>query len=300
MRDFGRRALIVALCVPTMVLAGLQPAAGHGPVRLDSGRLSQPVHRVAHEEPVTNASEPATNASTPPQDEHPLISAVRFANAGLETLDRTIQDYSCTLVKRERISGRLNDHEYIFLKVRQRPFSVYMYFLGPDPIKGRECIYVEGRNEGKLIAHEGRGFKAKLGVFRLDPNGLLAMRGQRYPITEVGIRNLTARLVEVAESDLQYGECEVTWYKNTKVDGRKCTCLKVVHPFPRKEFRFHVARVFIDDELQIPIRYESYQWPKKPGGQPVPDEEYTYMNLKINNGFADADFEERNPNYRFR
>jgi len=232
--------------------------------------------------------------------EHPLVPALQFAKAGLAKLDSRIKDYSCTLIKRERIGGTLNDYEYIFIKVRHHPFSVYMYFLGPAAIKGRECIFVAGRNNGKLIAHEGQGFKAKLGVFRLDPQGMLAMRGQRYPITEVGIRTLTARLIQVAEHDSRYGECEVKWFKGTKVDNRSCTCIQVTHPVPRKEFRFHVARVFIDDELQFPIRYESYQWPSHPGGPPLLDEEYTYVNMKVNNGFTDADFQERNPSYRFQ
>ncbi len=29
-------------------------------------------------------------------------------------------------------------------------------------------------------------------------------------------------------------------------------------------------------------------------------EEYTYLNLKLNNGFTDADFDIKNPNYKFR
>jgi hypothetical protein len=91
----------------------------------------------------------------------------------------------------------------------------------------------------------------------------------------------------------------VQWFKDTKVDNRKCTCLQVVHPVMRPNFRFHLARVFVDDEHQVPIRYESYGWPARPNDTPVLDEEYTYVNIKTNNGFTDADFEERNPNYRF-
>ncbi len=300
MRDGGRQLTCVAVCVPALVLSAVGPARSESTTLADAqAQLSQPVYRVSQETPVSH-EEPANESANSPTEQHPLIPAIRYARNGLGKIDHTIEDYSCTLVKRERIGGKLNDHEYIYLKVRHEPFSVYMFFLGPKAIEGRECIYVEGRNEGKLIAHEGKGFKAKLGVFHLDPNGLLAMRGQRYPITEVGIRNLTSRLIEVAESDIQYGECDVKWYKNTKVANRPCTCLEVIHPYPRKEFRFHKARIFVDDELQIPIRYASFQWPRQPGGPPVPDEEYTYMNMKVNNGFTDADFEERNPSYRFR
>jgi len=33
--------------------------------------------------------------------------------------------------------------------------------------------------------------------------------------------------------------------------------------------------------------------------QPGVLEEYTYLDVKINQGFTDADFDDKNPNYRF-
>ena len=74
------------------------------------------------------------------------------------------------------------------------------------------------------------------------------------------------------------------------VNKRSTTCIRVYHPVPRDNFQFHIAKVFIDDELGVPIRYEAYTWPKQPGGEPVLDEEYTYLDVKINVGFTDADF----------
>jgi len=125
------------------------------------------------------------------------------------------------------------------------------------------------------------------------------MQGNRYAVTEIGVENLAKRLVEVAEHDKQFGECEVNFFPNAKVNGRICTCVQVVHPVPRRNFRFHLARVFIDDEYLIPIRYEAYDWPQETGGQPVLMEEYTYMNVKTNNGFTDADFDPKNAAYKF-
>jgi len=265
-----------------------QPADQFVPVQNPSNMQSQLV---------TNPHQTGPQQTAP---EHPLMPALRIAEASLASIDQNIHDYTCTLVKRERIDGQLGPQEYIFAKVRHEPFSVYMYFLGPKEIKGRECMYVASnpnKKKNKLIAHEGRGLITP--TVRLNPNGFLAMRGQRYPITEVGIRTLTVRLVEVAQNDLQFGECEVKFFQGTKVNGRVCTCIQVMHPTRRKQFRFHLARVFIDDELQVPIRYEAYQWPTKPGGKPLLDEEYTYMNLKINQGLTDADFNERNADYNF-
>jgi hypothetical protein len=242
-----------------------------------------------------NAAEAAVQATA----SHPLDPAIEMAKKGLAEFGKRVQDYSCTIVKRERIDGTLGEHEYMFAKIRQHPFSVYLSFLGPDSVKGQEVLWVDGQNDGNMFAHAGSGVRAMVGTVSLKPSSMLAMAGQRYPITEIGVENLARRLLEVAQHDRQFGECEVNFFPNAKVNGRVCTCLQVVHPVPRRNFRFHLARVFIDDEMQIPIRYESYDWPQQPGGQPLLMEEYTYMNVKLNNGFTDADFDPRNASYNF-
>jgi len=262
-------------------LAG-QPAM---PGLVPNGGLSQ-----------TNAGAGVAAAAT---GVHPLLPALDLAQQGLAKINANIRDYSCTIVKRERIDGKLGEHEYIFAKIRHAPFSVYLYFLAPEAVKGQEVIFVDGSNDGNMLAHAGSGVRAMVGTVSLKPNGSLAMQGNRYAITEIGVENLAKRLVEVAEHDKQFGECEVNFYPNAKVNGRICTCVQVVHPVPRRNFRFHLARVFIDDELLIPIRYEAYDWPHEEGGQPVLMEEYTYMNVKINNGFTDADFDPKNTAYKF-
>lgn len=209
-----------------------------------------------------------------------------------------IQDYSATMVKRERHDGKVNDPEYMFIKVRHKPLSVYMYFLKPDHFKGQECIWIQGQNNGKMWGH-GTGMRKVFGTVPLDPTGPIAMKGNRYPITEVGIHNLVRRLVEEGEKDTQYGECEVKYFQGAKLNGRSCTCIQVVHPVPRRNFQFNIARIFVDDEYNLPVRFEAHDWPSQAGGQPELIEEYTYLNLKFNNGFTDADFDIRNPKYGF-
>ncbi len=236
---------------------------------------------------------------TNPVVEHPLMPAIRWAYQGLQDLQK-IQDYSAIMVKRERVNGKLNDPEYAFVKIRHKPFSVYMHFLEPASVKGQEVIYVEGQNDGKMWAHPG-GIKNKLiGTVSLDPTGPIAMQNNRYPITEIGVLNLVRRLIEVGEQDMKYGECEVKFFEGAKINDRTCTCIQVVHPVPRRNFRFHLARIYVDTEHNLPVRYESYDWPTEPDGAPQLIEEYTYLNIKVNNGFTDLDFDIRNPNYAFR
>ena len=52
--------------------------------------------------------------------------------------------------------------------------------------------------------------------------------------------------------------------------------------------------------MNFPIRYEAYDWPKVAGGPPELIEAYTYVNMRLNVGLTDADFDIHNPAYRFR
>ena len=250
----------------------------------------------------TSGAMPAANGLRPifqsRPGEHPLMPGLRWADLGVKRLE-SVHDYACTFVKRERIEGELSPYIYMRLKVRHQPFSVYVYFDAPADKCGQEAIYVEGRNDGKLLAH-GVGLKAIAGTLALDPTSPRAMAGCRHPITSIGILNMTQMLRDVAAYETQFGECEVRYLPGTRVSGRYCTCMQMVHPVPRREFKYHMARIFVDDEIDLPIRFETYDWPSRPGESPVLNGEYTFLNLKVNNGFTDMDFDVRNPRYGFR
>jgi hypothetical protein len=204
--------------------------------------------------------------------------------------------------KQENVGGNVQEAQMMEVKVRHEPFSVYLKFRYPQNLNGQQAIYVRGQNEGKLIGH-GVGLQRKLGTHKLDPEGLIAMRGNKYPITEMGVLNLVDKLLEVGYRDSKFGECDVTYTEGVKIGAkdaqRECTMIQVVHPIPRQNFIFNIARIFVDKELNIPIRYESYSWPRKAGETPTLLEAYTYMNLRTNVGLTDADFDALNPAYNF-
>ncbi len=66
------------------------------------------------------------------------------------------------------------------------PLRVYLRFLSPEAINGREVLWVEDLNDGKMAVHEV-GLLFSLKTLWLDPNGVIAMQGQRYPITQIGL-----------------------------------------------------------------------------------------------------------------
>ncbi len=231
-------------------------------------------------------------------DKHPLMPALRWAKEALRKA-KQIDDYTANLVKRERSGGRMGPTELLSIKLRHRPFSVYTTSLGPKSMKGQEALYVEGANNGKMWAHSV-GLRGLLGTLAIDPADPLAMQGQQYPLTQIGILKLTKRLIEAAESDMKFGECTMKWVDHAKINDRPCSCIEVVHPQPRSSFLFHVARIFVDEELNLPVRYERYDWPSASGGKSPLMEEYTYLDIKLNAGLAAADFDIHNPAYHFR
>jgi hypothetical protein len=229
---------------------------------------------------------------------HPLMPALRWIEKALPRIER-IKSYTATLITRERINGKLGPRESMAIKIRHDPFSIYVKSLGPASMKGQEALYIEGANNGKMWAH-GVGLRGLSGTVAIDPDGPVAMQGQRYPLTEIGILRLAKRLIEVAQSDIQYDECTVKLIEHVKINGRPGRCLEVVHPKPRKNFTFHIARVFIDGKLDIPVRYECYGWPSGPKANPPLIEEYTYLDVKLNADLTAEDFDVHNPAYGFR
>jgi len=241
-----------------------------------------------------------------PAASHPLDPALKVARETLDYLRKDIADYECQLFKKERVGEELRPPERMFVRVRNRkeedgkvtrPLSVYLRFLEPKGVQGQEVLWVEGKNDDKLLARPG-GLGGVVPALRLDPQGPLAMRGNRYPISEIGIENLVNKLIEKGERDRKHEECAVD-FKAATINKRPCQLVEVTHPTRRPHFDFHIARIYIDDELKLPVRYQALSWPAEGTKEPVLLEEYTYVDVKVNVGLTDDHFDEWNKEYKF-
>jgi hypothetical protein len=260
----------------------------------------------ARDEPHPARPGSITDALTrpPAAGQHPLDPALEVARAGLEHFRGHIRDYKAVFIKQERIGQRLAPEEQAVIKIRQRsdepavPFSVYLRFTRPRKLAGREVIYVEGRNDGRLIAHEG----GLLGIATVSllPTSPWAMNGNRHPITEIGLENLILKMIDKGARDRQFGNCQLKVDRQITVNGHAGTEIQIIHPEPDVNLEFHIAKILIDAELNVPIAYESYGWPEQPGEPPPLLERYQYAQLQLNVGLRDEDFDPANEEYRFR
>jgi hypothetical protein len=253
----------------------------------------------------TTAPLDAASTTRATRHEQSLDDVLESAKEMLADLKAGLHDYRATLVKRERINGKLGQEASMQVKIRNRNeqresnpgLSVYLKFLTPESSAGREVIWQESRNKGKLVAHEG-GFKNFIRV-SLDPNGRLAMLGNKYPITGIGLINLVEKLIEKGERDKHNQSAKVTISDGHTVGDRPCQLIEVRHPSQEGEIDFHIAQIFIDTERRIPLRYAAYLWPETDDDAPPLEEEYTYLDVETNVGLTDEDFDPDNPNYEY-
>jgi len=243
----------------------------------------------------TGGTAPRVVAAATGGTEHSLMPAIRLAQSSLTKL-QAIDDYETTLLKRERVNGRLVEHT-MHMKLREKPFSVYLKY--GEPHVGREILYIDGQNAGKMWAREGSGLRALVGPVLLDPRGAEAMDDNRYPITMIGMRKLLETVIEQWKLESVYGEIDVKFYPNAKLRGRACKVVEASHPRRRRQFKFQKTRLYVDDETRLPIRVEQYGFPDIEGGDSPLDELYDYANLRTNAGLTDRDFDRKNPKYSF-
>lgn len=225
---------------------------------------------------------------------HPLAPALEHAYAARQKLAE-VKDYEALFTKQELVGRRMRATS-MKLKLREQPFSVYLQYVTPH--QGREVLFVSGRNNNQLLAHE-TGIKAIAGTVSLAIDSEDAMDGNRYPITMIGMSKLLDQIVAQWESESQYGECNVQYYPDAKVGDVACKVVESSHPQPRKQFKFQKTRLFINSQTGLPVRVEQYSFPQAEGGKAPLVEEYTYSQVRTNLGLTDRDFDHKNPNYAF-
>jgi len=222
---------------------------------------------------------------------------------GREYLKKT-GDYTAKIQKQEVVHNELLDEQTIVIKCRNSPFSVYLYWETGDP--GREVIYVEGKNNGRMIAHDG-GWKARIPALRLNIDSSLAMRDARYPVTDAGLLGLIDIMQGVHQDDLlkaNVERCELD--ENQECQGRPCECFTTVYRSKAESPVYRKSVTFIDREWSVPLMSRHFEWPRedcKLVGDELDEatliESYMFTEINFRAGLSDHDFDHRNKEYNF-
>ncbi len=236
----------------------------------------------------------AVQADEVGKTEHPLQPAILYAKSCLKKIE-AIPSYEASFFKQE-VVGSILVKQKIKIKIRHKPFSVYLYFENPH--EGREVLYVEGQNRGNLLAHEA-GLLSVVGTMELAPTDSTAMSENRYPITMAGIGNLVETVIRQWQQEAKFDESDVKYYKDAQLGKMTCRVVECSHPTPRRNFKFQKTRLWVDDATGLPVRVQQYAFPRVTGAKPPLVEDYTFSDIRTNVRLTDADFDRDNTKYAF-
>jgi hypothetical protein len=232
----------------------------------------------------------------PAPSEHAVTRAIRAIKECQQRFE-SVNDYTCTFLKREKVKGRMTPQFVMEMKARTQPKSIYFKFV--SPYTGREAIHVEGKNNGNILAHEVGITRLLAGTLEIEPNSARAMQENRHPITSAGIGAMIETICNRWDVELTPEESVVVIDENQMIDSRSCMLIESIHPRKSEQFNLHKVRLFIDKEIGLPIRFEGYDWPAEEGGEADLVEEYAFQDLKLNVGLDDVDFDAANKQYAF-
>lgn len=202
-----------------------------------------------------------------------------------------VNDYTAVFIKHQRIRGRLRKPETIFVKFK-KPFALYMKWI-KTPDEGKEVIYVDGKNDNKLLAHAGGILNWITPPLHLRPESPLAMSGNLKPITQAGLGAAVESLLRVCQEAEKAGDLGIICKGKINFEGREVFVVERYLP-EGKGYPHSRTVVYVDQEFQLPIYYAGYNHQ----GELI--EEYIYRDLKLNVGLTEHDFDPGNPEYEFK
>jgi len=235
--------------------------------------------------------------STPLAD-HPLAPVVKQLTAMKAQADKELLDYTCTITTRERVDGKYEERQFE-AKVRSQPQAIYAKLVKPAA-GGTEMLYDAGVNEDRLLVAQTDESNKRSVQKRKAWAQSTDCGTHTIPVPALSLHNLLERIIDVVEHDAEYGECRVRTLPPVKRQGVNTTCIEIVHPRFSRNFVFHKSLTFIDPQLNLPVGYETYDWPEKDGDEPALIARFEYTNIKPNVKLTADDFSPQNPNYRFR
>ena len=224
-----------------------------------------------------------------------LLGFLRESAERLEAID----GYTATMIRRERIDGELGPEQTLSIKVKHRPFAIYLRFQAPKA--GKEAIFASGYFDDDVVAHNGDWTRRFIPRLKVDPDSPIALADNRHPITEAGLLNLTEKLLYFREIDIDDPDAVTILDRTTDEDGR--LWYRSIHSHSHRDNirPFAYVEVLYCPDRLIPLHIESYDWPEdgEDQGELPLAETYHYTDIDFDATLTAIDFDPSNPDYDF-
>jgi hypothetical protein len=194
----------------------------------------------------------------------------------LDRYDRQVRDYAGVFTRQEVHNGKLQPLMACRFQFRQEPFSVAMQ-VTEGAGRADRMVFVEGRNDGKMLVHP-TGLAGKLmPCVAIDPEGEQARQNTSRTIKDFGLRNAMERLLGRYRDSRRQGQLRTECLGIHDLGGQRVLVLKATD-------RLGEVLTELDVDRLVPLRIRAYD----PAGKPVGL--FVFTGLQFNQGLGDEAF----------
>ena len=242
-----------------------------------------------HPAVTAHEGKPAASSDVEPMKRLAANDHITLLERCVERADEIANTYTCTLIKQERIGGRLRAEQVVSVWARRRPFSVAMHWE-ENPSQADRALYVEGKYNGHMLARPTNPLFRRFvpnGTAVVEPDGPEAMQHTLRPITQFGFLRSLESLLSAYRKGKASGRLEQGYGGLAEVDGRAALVLLRRMPLTdggpdSKTF------TYIDVTRWIPLGTETYTFDDD--GKLRLQHRYLYTDIEFDVGLSDSDF----------
>lgn len=202
-----------------------------------------------------------------------------------ETAAQELRDYRATLESSERIEEELFPLRVMTVWVLHEPLRVAIVTHAPESERGQKVWY-DGE-ERELVAETPGFLGALVGRVTLDPEGDLAMKDRRHPITDIGLLRMVEQMRAAMEPVLALPNPPRIRHGEARLAERDVRLVEVLVPAIEAHETALVHRFAFERERGLVTYYGLAELTSE---GPAVLEEYLYREIAPNLGLDADDF----------
>ena len=230
---------------------------------------------------VEASSAPADGAAALPR----AVADARAAHAKL-------RDYTCHLIRQERVHGKLLPEQTAELRVRTQPHAVNVRVVAPKALAGQEASYLSSRTTARVRFKAAREDGIRNGFLTLPVDDPKVLADTRHTLPDTGLLAVLDRAEKVLATEKRLNHPVQVLTAEYTFGGRPVTRYEVFAERPHPNRYAYRVVLYIDKETKLPARWEAHDRPKSGGsdeGELI--EVHSFVGLKPNTGLGESAFE---------
>jgi hypothetical protein len=246
---------------------------------------------LAGDTPTRPAAPVAAKVEVAPAHTVNANEAFAKALADARTACGKARDYTCHLVRQERVNGRLLPEQVCELRVRAQPYSVNVRVIRSKDVAGEETSFIASKSDVKVRFRAAGVDGIKYGFRTLRADDPKALAHTRHTAADTGLLAVLDRIEKAVDIEKRLHNGVQVVVGEYVFAGRPVTRFDIFadHPHPRR-YAYRCV-LYVDKETKLPIRFEAYDQPRGGSVEGELLEVQSFIGVRTNVGLGASAFE---------